>query len=105
VADPNETPPLSRDREAHLFKHPEDATPDDVRAAMMSLISMREACSEQAKLQGGMAIVVMVYRESRGLRLGLTAPAMDKEEAAEFVSFALKLFEAGQMFDDEGGAS
>lgn len=102
MADPNETPPLNRDREAHLFEHPEDATPDDVRAAMMSLISMREACSEQARLQGGMAIVVMVYRESRGLRLGLTAPAMDKQEAAEFTAFALNLFQAGQVLDDDG---
>lgn len=83
--------PFDRAREAHLLEHPEDATPDDVRDAMLSLRAMRDAAREQAEAGGGVAVVCTMYTRNGSLRVGFTAPAMDDERVAALAARSIKL--------------
>lgn len=76
----------NRAREAHLLQHPEEATLEDVRTALLSLHELRIAANEAAEAGGGVAVVVKVETRGNGLSMKVTAPHMSDARVIELTS-------------------
>ena len=67
-----------RARENHLYDHPEDVTPEDVRAMVSNLRAMRECAMIIEQRGGGSAAVATMELNGNGsMTVRLTAPASE----------------------------
>jgi len=70
---------FDRARQAHLLRHPEEATPDDVRAMLGSLQEMRRAAVEVDESGGGCVVIVRLAQGEGAISVKFCAPHMDDE--------------------------
>ena len=69
-----------RARENHLYDHPEEATPEDVRMMVSNLRAMRECAAIIEQRGGGAAAVATMELNGNGsMTVRLTAPAYGKD--------------------------
>ena len=69
-----------RARENHLYDHPEDVTPEDVRMMIGNLRAMRECATIIEQRGGGAAAVATMELNGKGsMTVRLTAPAYGKD--------------------------
>ena len=69
-----------RARENHLYDHPEDVTPEDVRMMVSNLRAMRECAAIIEQRGGGAAAVATMELNGNGsMTVRLTAPAYGKD--------------------------
>ena len=69
-----------RARENHLYDHPEEATPEDIRIMVSDLRAMRECAMIIEQRGGGSAAVATMELDGKGsMTVRLTAPAYGKD--------------------------
>ena len=69
-----------RARQNHLYDHPEDVTPEDVRMMVSNLRAMRECAAIIEQRGGGAAAVATMELNGNGsMTVRLTAPAYGKD--------------------------
>ena len=93
-----------RARENHLYDHPEDVTPEDVRAMVSNLRAMRECAMIIEQRGGGSAAVATMELDGKGsMSVRLTAPAYGPNTLRELLGTAVRALVTSEVFGDGSG--
>ena len=93
-----------RARENHLYDHPEDVTPEDVRAMVSNLRAMRECAMIIEQRGGGSAAVATMELNGNGsMTVRLTAPACGPNTLRELLGTAVRALVTSEVFGDGSG--
>ena len=80
-----------RARENHLYDHPEDVTPEDVRMMVSNLRAMRECAAIIEQRGGGAAAVATMELNGNGsMSVRLTAPAYSTDVVERLLRAAVQ---------------